>query len=363
MEHTLTKGSWYAGIALAALGLFFGASLVARADTGSVSNVVVTPSSNTAVITWNTSTNANSQVSYGSSNVYSTQTALDSSLGMTHTVTLTGLSPNTTYHFSVLSSDSNNGMASSTDQTFTTTGSGSTSNGSSNSGSGVASVTLNSPSGGVGSQLSFSGSGFVPYESVTVNFNGSNMTTLTADASGNVSSSISIPSGTAVGNTSLRLSGVSSSRLASAGFTVNASANASTGSDMQALSNLVAQLQTEITSLLSRISALEAQVNVNVSGGSSGSLSGSVSSSNHGNGVPAGDRLYVGTISAVGNGSFTLKQANGNSYTVNVASGATVWNKNRVSVPWASYKNGDSIRLDASGSETLNADVLRDMSI
>ena len=76
----------------------------------------------TAIITWNTNENADTQVAYGLTAALGTVTAVNPALALTHSVNLTGLTPNTTYHFQVRSRDGfNNAGASTTDFTFTTT--------------------------------------------------------------------------------------------------------------------------------------------------------------------------------------------------------------------------------------------------
>ncbi|HQU07871.1 MAG: hypothetical protein B7X04_02260 [Parcubacteria group bacterium 21-54-25] len=74
----------------------------------------------TVTITWLTNENATSQVEYGTTSGYGTSTAVDSTLTSSHSVTLTGLTPNTTYHFRVKSADASNNLATSVDNTFTT---------------------------------------------------------------------------------------------------------------------------------------------------------------------------------------------------------------------------------------------------
>ena len=73
-----------------------------------------------ATITWRTDEPADTQVEYGTSTSYGSQTPLDSALATTHQVTLSGLKPATTYHFRVKSRDAAGNLAVSADQTFTT---------------------------------------------------------------------------------------------------------------------------------------------------------------------------------------------------------------------------------------------------
>ncbi len=83
-----------------------------------------TPDTSGATITWTTDEAATSQVEYGLTTSYGTLTTLDSSLVTSHSVSVSGLSSNTLYHFRVASADTNGNLASSTDQTLTTDSSG-----------------------------------------------------------------------------------------------------------------------------------------------------------------------------------------------------------------------------------------------
>ncbi len=62
----------------------------------------VTPSS--ATIVWSTSFPADSQVFYGATSSYGSETTLDPTLATNHSQTITGLAPNTLYHYQVRSS-------------------------------------------------------------------------------------------------------------------------------------------------------------------------------------------------------------------------------------------------------------------
>ena len=84
-----------------------------------------TITSNSAVVTWTTSKNATSQVFYDTSSHssytnYASSTSKNSTMEMSHTKTLVGLNPGTTYHFRAVSIDSSNNTVSSGDITFTT---------------------------------------------------------------------------------------------------------------------------------------------------------------------------------------------------------------------------------------------------
>jgi peroxiredoxin len=74
-----------------------------------------------ATITWVTNESATSQVQYGKTETYGSQTAENTNLTTSHNVTLTGLDANTTYNFKVMSKDAGgNGATSPTNQTFKT---------------------------------------------------------------------------------------------------------------------------------------------------------------------------------------------------------------------------------------------------
>ncbi|NLE59989.1 MAG: family 10 glycosylhydrolase, partial [Planctomycetes bacterium] len=76
--------------------------------------------SNGATITWTTNAPANSQVRYGLTSSYDQETTVDPSLVTSHSVSLSGLTASTPYHYQVVSSNAY-GTAESTDFTFTTT--------------------------------------------------------------------------------------------------------------------------------------------------------------------------------------------------------------------------------------------------
>lgn len=80
------------------------------------------PTQSTAVITWESNQPATSQVEYGTTESYGSMTMLDTRLATGRSVTLTGLSPATTYHFRVRSKDAaGNEIISEGGRTFTTT--------------------------------------------------------------------------------------------------------------------------------------------------------------------------------------------------------------------------------------------------
>jgi alpha-L-arabinofuranosidase len=76
-----------------------------------------------ATITWTTDEPSSSQVQYGTSLSYGSSSALNSTLSTSHSVTLTGLTPGTTYDFNVTSANSASTTAASSNYTFTTSSS------------------------------------------------------------------------------------------------------------------------------------------------------------------------------------------------------------------------------------------------
>jgi lysophospholipase L1-like esterase len=91
-----------------------------------ITNIGAAPSNTSAAITWTTDEPSTSQVDFGTTAGYGTTTTLDSNLVTSHSVSLSGLSPNTLYHFRVRSGDVSQNVQTSGDATFTTTSSAST---------------------------------------------------------------------------------------------------------------------------------------------------------------------------------------------------------------------------------------------
>jgi hypothetical protein len=77
--------------------------------------------STSATITWTTDQSANSQVNYGTTTAYGSQSTLNTSLVTSHSVTLTGLTPGTTYNYDVFSANASSTSATSSNFTFATT--------------------------------------------------------------------------------------------------------------------------------------------------------------------------------------------------------------------------------------------------
>lgn len=76
--------------------------------------------SSAATVTWTTDEGATSQIEYGLTSQYGSQTAVDNRLVSSHSVQLTGLSAGTGYHYRVVSADSSNNTARSSNNTFLT---------------------------------------------------------------------------------------------------------------------------------------------------------------------------------------------------------------------------------------------------
>lgn len=74
-----------------------------------------------AEIVWRTSEPSDSRVEYGTTKSYGSTSALDPTFVSDHRVLLSGLSPDTTYHFRVISNNQSGGTFISEDFTFTTT--------------------------------------------------------------------------------------------------------------------------------------------------------------------------------------------------------------------------------------------------
>ncbi|MCU1328810.1 MAG: hypothetical protein JWN34_4180 [Bryobacterales bacterium] len=77
-----------------------------------------------ATITWATDQQSDSQVEYGTTTAYGASTALAPGLVTSHSVGLTGLAPNTLYHYRVKSKNASGRLTTSGDFTFTTASTG-----------------------------------------------------------------------------------------------------------------------------------------------------------------------------------------------------------------------------------------------
>jgi hypothetical protein len=98
-----------------------------RADFDNVTPIISSVASGnvtytTATITWSTNEIADRQVEYGTTTPYTSSSAVGTPMGTLHSVQLTGLALNMTYHFRVKSRDIAGNLATSSDYTFTTPG-------------------------------------------------------------------------------------------------------------------------------------------------------------------------------------------------------------------------------------------------
>ena len=74
-----------------------------------------------AIITWTTDESAGGTVEYGLTSSYGSSQAQTGGAGTSHTATLSGLTPGSTYHFRVISTDGSSNTGTSGDNTFDTT--------------------------------------------------------------------------------------------------------------------------------------------------------------------------------------------------------------------------------------------------
>jgi regulation of enolase protein 1 (concanavalin A-like superfamily) len=86
-----------------------------------IKNITVDINDTEATISWTTDLPSDSNVAYGISSSY-TDSEVNSVTDTVHSITLSGLTPNTLYHYQIISIDSNNVISQTTDRTFTTTG-------------------------------------------------------------------------------------------------------------------------------------------------------------------------------------------------------------------------------------------------
>jgi hypothetical protein len=103
------------------------AAVTVTADTTAptISAIFASPTANSAIVSWNTNEAATSQVEYGTTTAYGSSTTLDSTKVTNHSVSLSGLSASTLYHYRVKSNDAANNASVSADNTFTTPAQGS----------------------------------------------------------------------------------------------------------------------------------------------------------------------------------------------------------------------------------------------
>lgn len=111
----------YAFLACALFGALGAAAQTADVAAPVISGLGVLGITQTAgVIAWTTDEPADTQIEYGTSSAYGIASALQSATTTAHTVSLTGLTASTTYHFIAKSRDAAGNLATSTDQVFYT---------------------------------------------------------------------------------------------------------------------------------------------------------------------------------------------------------------------------------------------------
>jgi hypothetical protein len=99
----------------------FSDTIVLDTTSPTISNVSASNiGQNSAKISWQTDEPATSQVKYGMTPAYGSQTTLDTNLATSHSQTLTGLSAGTLYNYRVISKDAANNESLSINYTFTT---------------------------------------------------------------------------------------------------------------------------------------------------------------------------------------------------------------------------------------------------
>ncbi len=86
-----------------------------------IASVAAAPEATRALVTWQTTKPTSSLVEFGATSTYGSASALDNNLVTSHAVTITGLQPETAYHFHVKSKDNCGREAISDDQILTTT--------------------------------------------------------------------------------------------------------------------------------------------------------------------------------------------------------------------------------------------------
>ncbi|MFC2000032.1 fibronectin type III domain-containing protein, partial [Chloroflexota bacterium] len=122
-------GKWFKVVTIVVLAVMLTSTVMICSSCGSdeippvISGVSASDISGaSAVISWTTDEPATSQVEYGLTTGYGSTTILDEALVESHTVSLSGLTAGTTYHYRVKSKDAAGNEEASADYTFATTG-------------------------------------------------------------------------------------------------------------------------------------------------------------------------------------------------------------------------------------------------
>ena len=85
-----------------------------------ISLIATTTATSTALITWTTDENSDSLLEYGSTSSYGTILSGNAGTTTTHLISISDLTPSTTYHFRIRSTDTSGNIAHSADQNVTT---------------------------------------------------------------------------------------------------------------------------------------------------------------------------------------------------------------------------------------------------
>jgi peptidoglycan hydrolase-like protein with peptidoglycan-binding domain len=96
-------------------------SIPSDATPPQISLITIAPlATSTATVTWTTSELATSTIQYGTTAGYGMTSSLGNTPALTHSINLTSLSPDTTYHYRINSTDAAGNRGISSDETFTT---------------------------------------------------------------------------------------------------------------------------------------------------------------------------------------------------------------------------------------------------
>lgn len=120
LYHYRVKSKDAAGNLATSNDYTFTTAIVPDTTPPTITGISSSAGSTGATISWITNEASDSQVNYGKTTSYGSSTTLDSSLTVVHTVTISGLTANTLYHYKVRSKDAAGNIATSNDFTFTT---------------------------------------------------------------------------------------------------------------------------------------------------------------------------------------------------------------------------------------------------
>jgi regulation of enolase protein 1 (concanavalin A-like superfamily) len=96
------------------------AKFVLRSVPPAITNVQVVPDASSATVTWTTDEPATSQVAYGATTSYELGSVADPTLTDSHSMTIPGLAPSTSYHVQISSTDGDGYTSTGSDVVFTT---------------------------------------------------------------------------------------------------------------------------------------------------------------------------------------------------------------------------------------------------